>query len=352
MKFTRRTILLILLILSIVVLFLPIKVYYSFQSTAIVFPLREWALKRGADDSYISELQDYKTNVVSDLKSYKFERGDIAEVQLRPELKSEDFVHLHDTIAFIHSFYIENEIVRLENERKNEKASLNANQTGEKQSLVDQAEKKLEFAKQQLAQEKKNFDRQQKLYNDSVISQSQFEAHENDYQLAEINVDIANNDLNAIKTGKKTEDLNYILQKIDSYTREIETLRNQKQQYYIQSPIDGKVSFNNPAGTIISISDTNQYILKIPVKVYNIQYLNKISGIRFSVPGYTEETDASFAGLDENVGMSSNQQMVIAKAVVDNNINRIYPGMAVQCKVICDEITIFSFLKRGIHLRF
>ena len=47
-----------------------------------------------------------------------------------------------------------------------------------------------------------------------------------------------------------------------------------------------------------------------------------------------------------------NQQMVIAKALIEGKARKIYPGMAVQCKVICDEITLFQFLKRGIHFRF
>jgi hypothetical protein len=46
-------------------LFLPIKLYYSFEATAMVYPVREWHLKRGQDDSYISELQNFKTNVLS-----------------------------------------------------------------------------------------------------------------------------------------------------------------------------------------------------------------------------------------------------------------------------------------------
>ncbi len=351
MKFTRRTILLIFLILAILVLFLPIKVYYSFESTAVVYPSQEWTLKRGADDSYISELQDYKTNAITHLKSYKFERGDIAEVHLKPGLKSNDFIKQTDTIGFIHSFYIENEISRLENLREVEEASLNAHLTGEKQSLIDQAEKKLEFARQQLSLEKKKYDRQLKLFSDSIISPAQFEGDENDYRLAEINVEISDNELDVLRTGQKSEDIKYIQQVIDSYSREIETLKNQKQHYFIQSPIDGVVSFNNVEGNIVNVSDTSQYILKIPVKVNNIPYLNKISGIRFSIPGYTEETDASFINLDETVNIRSNQQMVIAKALVNRNIYKVYPGMAVQCKVICDEITIFTFLKRGIHLR-
>lgn len=352
MKFNRRIVLLIILCLAIVVLFLPIKVHYSFDATAIVYPSKEWYFKRGQDDSYISELHDFKANVISHLIGYKFERGDIAEVILKEGLRSDDIISDTDTLAYIHSFDIESEIIELESLIAVEKASLSANLAGEKKSIIDQAQQRLDYANQQLLLEEKNYNRQLKLHNDSVISQADFEIWENSYQLAEINVQIAKNELLSIETGRKSEEIEYIIQKIDSYTREIEMIKKQKSQYYIIPPISGKVSFNAAMDGLVTVSDFSQFLLKIPVKVHNIQYLDRISGIRFSIPGYDDKMDASFIDLDENVNVLANQQLVIAKALVDKSFQGIYAGMAVQCSVFCDEITIFEFLKRGIHLKF
>ena len=352
MKFNRRIVLLIILCLAVVVLFLPIKVHYSFDATAIVYPTKEWYFSRGQDDSYVSELHDFKTNVISNLKGYKFERGDIAEVDLREDLISGGIISETDTIAYIHSFDIESKIIELESLIAVEKASLKVNLAGEKKTLIDQAQQSLQYAKQQLVLEEKNYNRQLKLHNDSIISQAEFEIYENAYYLAEINVQIAHNELLNIETGRKSEEIEYIIKKIDSYTREIELLKKQQSQYYIIPPISGKLSFNTVLNGLVTVSDFSQFLLKIPVKVYNIQYLDRISGIRFSIPGYDDEMEASFIDLDENVNLLSNQQMVIAKALVNKSVQGIYAGMAVKCSVICDEITIFEFLKRGIRLKF
>lgn len=352
MKFNRRIVLLVLLCLAVVVLFLPIKVHYSFDATAIVYPTQEWYFSRGQDDSYISELHDFKSNVISHLKGYKFERGDIAEVNLREDLISGNIITESDTIAFIHSYDIETEIVELESLIAVEKASLIANSTGEKKTLIDQAQNSLQYAKQQLALEEKNYNRYLKLYNDSVISLAEFENHESSYFLADINVQVAYNELLSIESGSKSEEIQYIIEKIDSYTREIELLKKHRSQYYIIPPISGTLSFNTVTNGLVTVSDFSQFLLKIPVKVYNIQYLDRISGIRFSIPGYDEKMDASFIDLDENVNLLANQQLVIAKALVNQSVQGIYAGMAVPCSVICDEITIFEFLKRGIRLKF
>ena len=99
------------------------------------------------------------------------------------------------------------------------------------------------------------------------------------------------------------------------------------------------------------MSDTARFMLKIPVKVDNVQFLDKLTGIRFSIPGYKEEIEASFANLDESVSLLSEQQLVMAKAIISGGQVKLYPGMAVQCEVICDRITIFDFLKRNIQLQ-
>ena len=352
MRFNRRHILLILLVLSVLLLFIPIKVHYSFEATALINPAREWYLKRGQNDSYISELHDFETNGISHLKSYIFERGDIAEVHITDGLTSDGFIKHTDTIAYIHSYFIENELIRLKNLKAIEETSLIANTTGKKKELIDEAKQKYEFAKEQLNLDEKNFKRQEKLYKDSIISQADFEINENSFNLAKINVQIAHNELLAIQAGKKSEEIEYFQKKIDSYEKEIKTIEHLKQQYYIKPAISGIVNFSTIEDGIITVSDTGRFILKIPVKVSNLQYLDRIVAIKFSIPGYSDKIDASFIDLDENVNLMTNQQMVVAKAVISGSFHKIYPGMAVQCKVICDEITIFEFLKRGIHLRF
>lgn len=350
MKLNRRFVLVVIMVAAVIMLFLPIKVHYTFEAMARIYPLKEWFLMRGQDDSYVTEMQNYETNVVSHIKSFKFERGDISEVRIDEDIISGDPVTTGDTIAYIHSYFIENELIRLENLKAVEEGSLMASLVGEKKAMIDQAEQQYNFAKQQKQLEEKNFNRNLKLYNDSIISTAEFEVYENAYQLAAINVEIAYNELVSARTGVKQEDVDVIRQQIDAYNREIETLKKLKQQYYVTSPVDGKVNFNQVINGILSVSDTSKYILKIPVKVNNVQYLDRITGIKFSIPGYDELVDASFLDLDENVSLFSDQQLVMAKALISGGQFKIYPGMAVQCNVFCDRITLLGFLRRSIQL--
>lgn len=350
MKINRRYILLLIMVGAVITLFLPIKVNYSFEATARIYPMKEWFLKRGQEDSYITEMQNYETNVLSHVKSYKFNRGDISEVLIDDDLVSGDFVHAGDTIGYINSYFIENEIVRLESLRDVEQGNLTAGLAGEKKAMIDQAQQQYNFAQRQLELEEKNYNRNLTLFQDSIISTAEFEVYENTYELAAINVEIAYNELIAAQTGLKQEEVNVIQQKIDSYNREINTIEELRGHYYVVAPIDGILNFNQVIDGILTVSDTSKYILKIPVKVNNVQYLDRISAIRFSIPGYTEKVDASFIDLDDNVSLFSDQQLVMAKALISGGQFKLYPGMAVQCSVFCDRITLLGYLQRSIQL--
>lgn len=337
--------------LAVITLFLPIKTHYRFDATSKIFPIREWNLKRGQDDSYISEMHNYQTNVLSHVKSYKFERGDISEInQLKP-IKGGDFVKAGDTLAYINSFFIENEITKLDNLRAVEEGNLAMKRSGEKQELIDEAEERYRFAKEKESLEEKQYKRYQKLIADSVISFSEFDEIENNYELAKINLEIAQRELFTLKTGAKEEEIAYINQKINSYEREIKTFERLKNKYNIISPISGIVSFNKMQDGIITISDTSKYILKIPVRVNNAQFLDRISSIKFSIPGHDEKIAATFISIDESVSLLSNQQLVMAKALIEGGQFTLYPGMAVECTVYCDELSLFNYLSRSILLR-
>jgi hypothetical protein len=350
MKLNRRHFLLIILFCLLCTFFLPIRVHYSFESTAIVFPIKEWHLIRITDDALISELVDNKTNFSSHLKNYKFERSDISQIHFKDFLTSGVVVNRQDTLAYIHTFYLQNEITRLRNLKKTEEKNLLVRMTGEKQELIDQAYKQYELARQQLNFDKKNFERYQSLVNDSIISPSEFELFENTLQLSEISVQIAYQEWMSLKAGSKPEEIDYIREMIDAYSREIEALEEQLEQYYITTPIGGVVGFDRVLNSVISVTDTSGYVLKIPVQVKNIRHLPNISSIRFSNSDRSVVQNASFLGLEEKMSILGSQQMAVAKALVDGGTNALHTGMAVKCRIYCDRITLYELFKRGISL--
>lgn len=352
MRFNRRHILILLLVLLVLTIFLPIRVRYSFEATAKIYPVREWKIMRGTEEGIWSQTYNYETDALGDFKNYRFERGDIAELEIRKDLRFDAPVNRNDTIAAIESFFIQNEIVGLQNLRDQEIANLNVVTTGEKESLVEQAERQYNYARQQLDLEKKNFARQERLFRDSVITPADFDMYENAMKLAEINTQVAYDQMIALSTGEKAPVIVYTEQKILSYTKEIERLEKQKAQYTITTPIEGILSYNTELGGILKVSDNSRLLLKIPVAYQHSSYLDKLHKVTFSTPDNKITVNATFKGVDQKVNLIQSQQFVIAKAVTEEATPGIYPGMIVQCRIYCDKVRLLEYLKRNFSVSF
>jgi hypothetical protein len=240
----------------------------------------------------------------------------------------------------------------LQNLRDEAIANLNVVSTGEKESLVEQAERQYNYAQQQLELEKKNFARQEILYRDSVIAPAEFDIHENALRLAEINVQVAYEQILALNTGEKDPVVELTEQKILSYEKEIMRLEEQQKQYSICTPISGVLSYDTEVGGIVKVSDFTRLILKIPVTYQHSAYLNDLYKVTFSTPDNKITVNASFKGFDESVSLILNQQFVIARAVTKGSSPGIYPGMVVQCRIYCDKVRLLEYLKRNFSVSF
>jgi len=354
MHFNRRHILILILILIILSIFLPIPVRYNFIASAKIYPLKEWKLSRGTDEGFYSQTYNYENDALSDFKQYRFERGDIAELMIRKDIKFDEMIHASDTVAWIESFFIQNEITRLSNLRDVEIANMHVLATGEKQSLIDQAQREYNYAMQELDLQKKNFARQEKLYKDSVITPADFDIYENSLKLAEINTQVSYNALLSLTTGEKDPVLEMSLKQIESYNKEIQRLEKQRAQYTITTPFDGFLTYDpdQALGGILKVSDNNGLVLKIPVPYQQASYLNKLHAVEFSTPDNKIKLNASFKGFEENVSLIQSQQFVIAKAVTDKSTTGLYPGMVVRCRIYCEKVSLLEYLKRNFSVSF
>jgi hypothetical protein len=342
----------LILVLLIVIVFLPIPVRYSFEAMAKIYPVKEWKLMRGAEEGIWSQTFDYETDALADFKNYRFERGDIAELIIKDGIPFDSRVEVDDTVAWIDSYFIQTEIIRIENLRDVEIANMNVVSTGEKDALVLQAKKQYDYAVQQLALEKKNYYRQEQLYRDSVIAPADFDLYENSMKLAEINAEVAREQLLALSTGEKASVVELAAQKIQAYNKEIERLKDQQAQYTITTPLSGILTYAADTGGIVKVSDYSRLVLKMPVAYQHSAYLAELHKVTFSTPDNKISVNATFSGFDENVILLQNKQFVVARAVTTETTPGIYPGMIVSCRFYCDRVPILEYLKRNFSVSF
>lgn len=358
----RKYLLIAILLLFVVIFLLPIRVPFSFRTTAIVYPVKKWSLKTDLDGNFVGELKNYRTGVIEDLISYKFERGDIAKLQLKPTLENNSFVRLGDTIGLIKSQFLDEKIQELKNSIEVETKLLASGKTGEKQEIIENLRQKMVNADVNFGFARKNYERAQILIKDSVIADTEYEVIENLYYNALSQVELTRSDYQVAITGLKPEEISLIEERISSFKRELELSRRLKQDYTLTAPFSGKVIFDlyninlNPLD-YLSISDTTFFLLYAPVKFNYRPYLDNNVKVEFTIPGTDLILNARIYEISNNVELLPNglntvstTQVVFVFAEITDISNLVFPGLTVQCKFKCEEILLREYPRRSMRI--
>ncbi len=335
------------------------KVQFRFKSNSWIQPKKKWSLRTDLEGNFYGELENFQSGAIEQSTSYRFERGDIVKLKLRHGLTNNDELRAGDTVGWLYSRLVDERITQLENLLIVQKQLLNTSATGEKTEIIENLRQKMLLAEQQYDFARKNYLRSEALFNDSVITASEFELAETAFLTATTNIDIAKSEYGIASTGAKPEEINLIKEQILAYENEINFLLDTKTNYLLTTPITGKISFTHYIPEqleYLTVTDTSDYILYIPVKALYKPYLQNNMHVEIDMPGSKERFQASVFDISDKVdNVITNSivyQVVFMKAKVLNSSPLITTGSSVRSTLYGDKITLREYIKRTIDIYF
>jgi hypothetical protein len=350
----RRYIALIIVVALIgTIYFLPFTFPFTFRSNSLIYPSKIWNLRSDTDGNFYGEIKNYRTGVVETSISYRFERGDITNLQVNEKINQNPIIQKGDTLGLLSSRLIDERIEQLENLIAVDERLLQSSRAGEKEEIVINLQQKLLLAGRQFDLALKKYERMKTLYDEKVVAPDAFESAENDYQIAQTNVEIARSDYEIAQTGLKPEALLVIEERITRYKREIDFLKETQKQYLILSPLSGKLIANQFSQTqydYISISDTSEYILYAAVKYSYLPYLNDKMFVSFALQSTDEAIEAEIFDISDRVEHFFGNQIVFVKAKVLSSNGAALTGLSVQAKFHGEPVTLREFIRRTIEI--
>jgi hypothetical protein len=334
-------------ILLVVILFvLPIKLPYSFSAIGRLNVAEEWIILKGRDGQLITMLKDLRTGLSKSYSVTEFERGDNAQFTFNPNIKVGMTISKSDIIGSISSNELEIRLTSLRGKLLVTEAFLKQNLSGEKESLIREAEENLVYLKKKAEVEKKIYLRQEKLFEKNLISEEEYEVYKNTIELNEIEVAIAETQLHSISSGEKSEQINFIKAQIKALKNEITMLEKKVDNFIFTSPINGFVKDLPVGDTLLVIADTSQYVLTVQVPLEKYNYLTTIPGAHVTIPLQNKTAIATMGSINNSVQYLSSRPVVIATAVVNESSSNFIPGLIVKCDIECGEIEITEHIKR------
>lgn len=336
-----------IVIISIIVilLVLPVKLNYTLHVKGKVLPNKEWIIYKGTDGRLTSLLTNYKTGINQSYDVTLFDRGDAMKFSFNSALHSGSSINSNDTIAVVYSNEIERQIESLKGQIASARASLTLNETGEKESIVNQEKNNLEYAIRQAEEQKKLLDRTEVLYNKGLVSQEEYEIVSGGYDLYDINIAISKARLDAVETGVKKEQIELIKSQIIFLEKELMVMQRRFKGFTITSPINGIVSRKTNSDTLMIISDVSKFIVLCPVKVNDKKFISDSAQIDI-VFGSKQNMTAHVYEIDNNVKIVNGLQVVTVTSEIDESNKDISPLLIVDCYIHTGSLTPLQFLAR------
>lgn len=344
----RRGVALVVLVAVMVAgLFLPVKIPYELVSVGSVTPVEEWRLMQDAGGSLMATRKNFRTGMVSNISVWQFQEGDISGMELAIRADTLAFVSRGDTILRFFSTQILEQIAALEQELQIRTAERSVLVTGEKIPTVEEAQARLNFAREQLVLAEKQYAMDEPLYRDGVIAKIEYERSKNAYELARIAVETAEKTLQVVTTGAKPELVSVNKAQIEALTRNLRLLRQRYANYIVTAPFDAVVSPVGDTGEVIVLQNIDRYLIHIPVRTTEVRYIKPSSKVRVEDLAGGETFEAEIMEVSKRAQVIVTQQVNFVLATVKPPDGKLLnQGLTAQCTVQCDALTPIEYLKR------
>ncbi|HCY77984.1 MAG TPA: hypothetical protein DHV28_18925 [Ignavibacteriales bacterium] len=335
-----------LILAFIIFLFLPIRINYNLSVKGKILPAREWVIYKGTDGRLTSQLINYKTGMSQSYDVTLFDRGDAMQFAFDTSVHSGSKIKVNDTIAVVYSNEIERQIENLKGQIISAKASLSLNLTGEKQAVIDEENKNLDYAFKQAEEQKKILDRMKVMYEKGLVSQEEYEITKGSYDLNLINISISKAKLQNVETGAKQEQIGFIKSQIVSLESELAVLKKRFEGFTITSPLDGIVIRKTNSDTLMTITDDSELILINPVKVNDKRYIIDSADVLIYANGVKQNVKARIFEIDNSVKIVNGIQVITVTSLIDGKTSELIPNLIVDCYIHTGKLSPLDYLIR------
>ncbi len=333
-----------------VILIVPVKVPYKIHTHGRISPVQEWILSKdqaGRLSATLFDRLDYRT---SNFGVTQFERQDAIRFLLHERIKPGNAVESGDTVGHIYSHHLEREIVKLEGELKLARANFHLYAAGEKEAVVKEARQRLAYNRQLVEGYTPTYRRARSLYERGLISDAEFETIENQMRLYELDIAIAESQVETAVTGVRDEQLAYIRTQIEVMEADLRSLYRQRDDFILRSPIAGTILHSFSPDTLVRIGDSSGYALLITIPLDQRTYIEPGTGVSFRLSRNRGDVSAEIHTIGSTVYRFNGSQMVIATAALNGTDALYLPGLVVPCAIETPRVTVREYLRRQFGL--
>lgn len=346
----RKNYLLPAILVSLLLLTLLLNAIFTLQlnikSFSEIYPKEKWILTWGTNGQIISNMIDYSSGHTVAYNLNQFERGEFISLKFNPLDKTGRIINKGDTIISMSSSEVEERLITAEGELEVARANLQSKNTGEKESVIEEAKNRLNYTLEKINQQQVLFNRDSVLYKKGLISEQEYDSQKWLLDLLLVEKKIYESQIKDLSSGVKTEEVGLLKSQIKSIETRLNVLKKRKNNLTIVSPITGYISDTFSPDTLLVLVNDRETILRVPIKIEDIDLLRNHKTVKIGFADSDTEYEGGIISISREVKFVDNQQVVFVSILVKNNDGKLMSGMVKETFIKLNEISLFKYLSR------
>jgi hypothetical protein len=316
------------------------------QTYARILPIRDWVLVKGPDGQLMASTFNHETGLSDGYRLSNFDRGTSIAFSLRPTVLPGQQVAQGDTIGSIYSSEIQERMTALEGELAAAQSQLAVSASGAKAAVVDEAQKRLEFAQRRKKEHDRVLERAERLRKSDLISQGELEHVENETHALDDDIQIAKSNLEAARSGAKPEQLSLLEARVAALKNEIASIQQREATYTLVAPISGTIARSFSADTLVTIVDVTTLVALVPIPWADSDWIRATPDPQITAWGLSAPAHGSLTSFNLTTRFLHGERVVLAAGTLHDAPANLTPGMLTKCAVRCESTTAFERMKQ------
>lgn len=322
-----------------------IEVPFKIKTYAEVFPREKWLLTRGGSGELVSNVIDFVQGHPVQYNISQFQRGEFIAADFSDFLKEgkKEFSK-GDTVVIMKSSSVRDELISTQGELEVSLANLKSQSSAQKEPLIREAEHRLKMTEEKLAEQEVLYDRAKKLFDKGFSSQQEFELQKWTRDQLEIERKVNHAQLENLKTGVKPEEIKLLESEVSSIRAKLNFLKERESQLLVKSPIEGTIVASYTPDTLLHVSNFRQVVLHVPVKLQALPEFREGQEFPITFTDIQGKFRGRVIAVGKEVIFLEGQQVVFVSILMDNEIDRLLPGMVLESSVELRKITLLDYI--------
>ncbi len=328
--------------------FVPVESHL--KGVCLLEPARQWTFSERRVGSYESRTDDRITGRILSCRLHQFDRGAVLDLGLGAGEVGGDRVAVDQVVAALQSSGIDLELAERSTALGKARGRLADLQAGAKPATLAHAHLEAERAVAELSAMDPNYERQRTLFEQGGISSEEWESVVAERKLLQVDVQLANAELEILESGSSPERIAAAEETLASLESELQAVQSMATALEIRSPIAGRLRMNPGEGVLLSVSAIDSLVISIMLPQRTAHELVPGQAIQALIPGLGEELFSGYLlRVEQEVLATARGPYIRAVGLLPNPASKLETGMQGRARISVGHSTLLDRIQRGLR---